>query len=242
MSWRVATSLLVLRAEIDAKWPNRDRRSDGTIGDAAHISEGQASDHNPWIVDGGIGVVRALDIDVDGIDAAWYSEHVRQLGAAGDHRLTDHGYVIFNRRIASGTGGWGWRAYTGPSPHTDHVHVSVARNKAGYDSTAAWGIHGAPPAHSPAGPAAPSGTVKFEQYRKGAKPGSRPLHLGSAGDDVAFLQRWIGGVKADGYLGDATVARLRWYQAMRKIPVNGVADSAVWSQILAVHAAQQGHL
>lgn len=35
-------------------------------------------------------------------------------------------YVIWNRRIYDVRNGKGWQPYTGPSPHTDHVHVSFA--------------------------------------------------------------------------------------------------------------------
>ena len=45
-----------LRDQIDRRWPNRHKRSDGWIGDAAHAA--RKSDHNP--IDG---VVFALDID-----------------------------------------------------------------------------------------------------------------------------------------------------------------------------------
>jgi hypothetical protein len=138
--WRVAGSLLVLRGEIDRRWPERDKTSDGTIGDAAHATH--ESDHNPFIVDDeGIGVVRALDVDVDGINAAQLAEHLRQLGKKGDERLNGKGYVIFNRRIASEVQDWTWRQYNGENPHTSHVHVSVSRTAdPGYDSLGGWGV------------------------------------------------------------------------------------------------------
>lgn len=141
MTWRLAHSLVVLRDEADAVAPGRSRASDGTIGDAAHAS--RSSDHNPYIKDqNGVGVVRALDLTHDpdgGLDSYLLAEEVRQLGAAGDPRIR---YVISNGRIASPRDGWAWRRYHGPNAHSEHVHVSVVEDQAGYDSTRPWGLTG----------------------------------------------------------------------------------------------------
>jgi hypothetical protein len=124
---------------VNTRWPNRSKISDGTIGDAAHASRN--SDHNPWVKDShGVGVVRAFDCTAIGIDPTAYAEHIRALGKAGDPRLVGGGYVIWYLHIASEKGNWAWRKYTGPNGHTHHIHVSVSRNPAGYDSTASWGI------------------------------------------------------------------------------------------------------
>jgi hypothetical protein len=139
--WRNCKASLALVAEVNELWPDRDRASDGTIGDAAH--QASTSDHNPWIVVDGVGVVRARDIDVDGIDAPWLAEYLRRRGAVGDPRLRGGGYVIYNRRITVPDFST-WKTYTGTDPHTGHIHVSFSRDPAGFDSTAAWGIY--PPA------------------------------------------------------------------------------------------------
>jgi hypothetical protein len=146
VTWRNCGASLTLIAEINTRWPGRDKTSDGTIGDAAHAT--RASDHNPWIIVNNIGVVRARDIDKDGIDAAGLAEYLRVLGANGDRRLRPGGYVIFNRRITAPDFS-GWRAYTGVNPHDKHVHVSFSTAVAGFDSTAPWGLLAPPPAPAP---------------------------------------------------------------------------------------------
>jgi hypothetical protein len=129
----LAGALDVLRDALNVHWPNRDHTSDGTIGNAAHLAAGSGSDHNPWLN----GTVRALDVDVDGIDAGWLAEQLRLLGAAGDHRLAGGGYVIFDRKITS-SDFRRWMPYTGTDDHTLHLHVSASRDAAGYEDRGPW--------------------------------------------------------------------------------------------------------
>lgn len=147
MTWRNCEASIALDAEINARFPGRDKSSDGTIGDAAHAS--RTSDHNPWVKDpDGTGIVRARDVDEDlGADkagAGWtmpkVAEHLRSLAIAGDPRLRNGGYLIYEGRIASDRQNFAWRPYTGPNAHTHHLHVSFSLNREGYDSPAAWGI------------------------------------------------------------------------------------------------------
>src|SRR5262245_17058562 len=119
MSWRLAKSLEVLRQQIDEAAPKRAKSSDGTIGDAAHAS--RSSDHNPWVKDGGIGIVTAMDITHDprnGVDCGAIAEALR---ASGDPRLK---YIIWNRQIWTPAKSKNWRPYTGTNPHDKHMHVS----------------------------------------------------------------------------------------------------------------------
>lgn len=125
VAWYLNKALTNFRNEVNQLWPNRDKRSDGTIGDAAH--QATNSDHNP----DPDGSVDAWDIDVDGIDIQLV------LAAAIRHEATH--YVIYNRRITSRTmtGGLGtWHAYYGPSAHTEHIHVST--RDAYENSTKPW--------------------------------------------------------------------------------------------------------
>lgn len=225
MTWRLARALVSLRDGVNARWPHRDKASDGTIGDTAHKANASASDHNPWLAVGGVGVVRALDIDVDGIDAGWYAEQLRLLGAAGDSRLTGGGYVIFNKRITRSN--WsGWSVYTGKNPHSAHVHVSLSRNPAGFDDPRPWTFLAAtPPAPPP--PAAPPA------------PGGRPtLRQGSRGDAVRTLQvtlnRWyprLPQLAQDGVFGANTHARVVYFQHRAGLTADGIVGPKTWSAL-----------
>lgn len=131
---RLALSLAQLLREVDARWPGRDRKSDLAAPDPPLRNGDHAQNDR--------GVVRALDIDADGIRADLLVEYLRSLAANGDPRLVNGGYVVFNHRIASEIGNWHWRVYTGENPHTTHVHVSVSLDPAGYDAGDGWSIAG----------------------------------------------------------------------------------------------------
>ncbi|NHZ81885.1 hypothetical protein F2P44_21790 [Massilia sp. CCM 8695] len=124
--WHVAPSLLRLRAEINLRWPDRDKRSDGTIGDQSHCE--RPSDHNP----NERSSVNAVDVDKDGIAPM---EVVR---AALLHPSTN--YVIFNKTIWSREYGFRARQYTGANPHTAHVHVSILPSAAAEQDSRGWRI------------------------------------------------------------------------------------------------------
>lgn len=131
----LAASLVALRAEVDRRWPNRDKGSDGWIGDTSH--QARKSDHNPDYDSGG--VVRAIDVDKDGITVAELLAAVVR-----DPRVA---YVIWNRRIASATDDgmpWDWEPYNGTNPHDKHIHISIKHTRAAETNTADW-FKAAPP-------------------------------------------------------------------------------------------------
>jgi hypothetical protein len=150
--WRLAKSLDVLRSQINELAPERKKGNDGTIGDAAHAS--RTSDHNPWVRDGSMGVVTALDITHDpasGVDTHMLADFLRQ---QRDSRIK---YVISAGRIFSSTQQpWTWRKYTGTNGHYSHMHVSVKADKLAYDDPRSWnmpvGLLKKPPVPPPAPP------------------------------------------------------------------------------------------
>ena len=136
--WRVAKSLLVLRDQVNKMAPNRNKASDGTIGDASHQTHD--SDHNPWVTDGNVGVVTALDITNDPKGGCDVNAIADTIIGSRDIRVK---YIIWNKRITSSypvgsRPAWEWGPYTGKNPHTKHVHISVKSDKPSDDSTVPW--------------------------------------------------------------------------------------------------------
>ena len=113
-----------LREQIDDSYPDRDRTSDGWIGDTRHAS--RPSDHNPDAA----GIVRAIDIDRDLSGkskpdlAPDLADQLRLAAKRGDKRIS---YIIFNGRIASSKKRWAWRPYNGVNSHKHHIHISFTK-------------------------------------------------------------------------------------------------------------------
>lgn len=144
--WRVAKSLDQLLAEINASAPNRNKASDGSIGDENH--QGTNSDHNPWCQGW---IVTARDFTHDpagGFDsyewAEWQRKRCRGDILINGQREIRVKYIISNRKIASPSSNWSWRTYTGTNPHDHHAHISVdCTAEGGYmDSVTPWGWTG----------------------------------------------------------------------------------------------------
>ena len=197
-SYRLCTAGVQLREEINHRYPRRDTASDGWLGDAAHRQ--RRSDHNP----NGAGVVRALDVDKDGIPAGSIVELVRKMGKAGDRRLVG-GYLIWQAQIAGTHTGWNWHKYTGTNPHTQHFHVSFADQSSDYDRRGSWGIK--------------SPTPKPDRWLGLANP---PM----VGQDVLNVQRALNkagnSIPEDGVYGRITADLVALFQRNRGIKERGV--------------------
>ena len=120
-----------LREMIDDSYPDRDRKSDGWIGDAKHSN--RKSDHNP---DPSNGIVRAIDVDKD-FDSrpstgAYLADQIRLCAKEGDRRVS---YIIFAGKIASSKRAWRWRTYDGVNKHDHHIHISFTKEG---DQNGSW--------------------------------------------------------------------------------------------------------
>lgn len=133
-SYFLAPALEQLRNEVNSRFPERDKTSDGWIGDASHAA--RPSDHNPcWACTGKYeGIVRAIDIDIDDNDPKQDLRRKLLNAAIGDPRVW---YVISNGVIYSATYGFQARHYDGSNPHDHHVHISL-KSGVGEFNTEKW--------------------------------------------------------------------------------------------------------
>ena len=229
MGWKLAPALAKLIAETNAKWPNRSKAFDGTIGDAAH--QKRDSEHNP----DENGIVLAADITLGGTNRAEFLDAV-----IGDPRVH---YVINKDKIYSRSYNWAARPYKGANRHTGYAHVSLrnrvsesasaATVKAAANDTSSWFDAKSAPKEVEAKPvesAKPVSVLKkgskgarvkalqqglnrvFPAYRKAVAPKGMLLTVdGVYGDHTA---RWVMefqrrvGLKPDAIVGDKTVASL----------------------------------
>jgi len=129
VSWRLAKSLDVLRAQVNEMYPNRSKASDGTIGDAAHAAS--KSEHNP----NALGVVTAIDITHDPAHGLDIQDLATKLITSGDTRIW---YIIANGRIWEAGA---WYPYNGIDPHTNHLHLSTNQLPTQYDNPSQWNLN-----------------------------------------------------------------------------------------------------
>ena len=124
-SWYPVAGIPTLFDQINKRWPNRDKRTDGIKGDSDHSQ--RPSDHNP----DSKGAVHAMDIDKDlrgsKNDVRWFADQLiayPRMKRSGYQRLKN---IVFEDRVASGTYAnhfWTWR--DGDYGHYDHIHVSFS--------------------------------------------------------------------------------------------------------------------
>jgi hypothetical protein len=190
-----------------ARWPNRNRASDGIMGDAAHNR--RKSDHN----DG-----NAYDLTHDpanGVDCHTLSRQV-----INDPRVT---YVIWNHRIFNRSrAAEGWRNYTGANPHTKHMHVSIRAAARDNLSPWPWSVGGAA-ATQPPQPESTTPTMT-----------GATLRLNSRGTDVRTLQqrlvawRMMSQDDVDGIFGHGTLAVVKEFQRRHGLMIDGIVGTATW--------------
>ena len=185
-------------------------------------SEGRAWD---WMLNAANPQQKAIADSV----VAWLSAPDAQGRPGAMARRFGINYIIWNKKM------WrayaperGWAAYTGSSPHTDHIHFTFTWDGA-YRRTSWWtgrAVTTIDPGPKPALPTPTSNpTTPSAVYTL--------LVQGSTGADVALAQRVIG-VPADGQFGPVTLAALKAWQAANRVPVTGKLDAATWARMVAL--------
>ncbi len=213
----LAPSLARLRSEVNAKFPGRDKSSDGWIGDASHAA--RPSSHNPcWSCTGSLyGVVRGLDIDIDDGDPNRDLRRLLLNELIGDPRVW---YVISNGIIYSRTYGWAARTYTGTNSHFKHVHTSLRETYSAAFDTTPW-----------FGPAAPAKVkapmVDLSNVRELFTSGELTKSLQVARIEKTLNERMGAHLDADGFVKRETrIAYKAWQQHLNMHPAEqtGVPD------------------
>jgi hypothetical protein len=196
-----------------ARWPNRNRSSDGIMGDTAH--QQRHSDHN----DG-----NAFDLTHDpahGVDCGVLSRLV-----INDNRVT---YVISNRQIYNrARAGEGWRPYSGLNPHTHHMHVSIRAVSRNDFSPWPWSAS-----------ATNLPLISHEPILGGHAPfyPGATLFQGSQGPHVRTIQQRLGelgyALKIDGIFGFHTREVVVAFQQKKNLLADGIVGPKTWAGLWA---------
>ena len=208
MAWHLAPSLVQLRNEVNARWPRRPKGSDGTVGDTSHSA--RASDHNP----NNRGSVNAFDITYPGVDSKAI------IAAVSKHPAGN--YVIFNRKIYRRSNGWKAEPYSGASPHTEHLHVSILQTVAAEQSKAKW-LTVAP--------------VRPVRKPLPAYPGKSAFQVRDTGEHIKVLQRGVGN-KVTGVMSVADKNKVKSFQRVRPLlwPADGVVGPKTYKALASTKA------
>lgn len=193
----VVKSLNNLLAEINAIAPDRDKASDGAVGDQAHATG--PSSHNPDETGvpedrdaDSINEVRGRDFDADLRRPGLTMEMVCQYLVAGCRaaRITWIKYIIFNKRIWAASDGFVQRPYSGSNPHDKHMHVSCKPDTASENNV------------KPLGLASLIEAPKEPDVELNDKIGDKTNPARTVGDvfrDVANLRAWLLGETVAGF-------------------------------------------
>lgn len=187
MACKCAPSLDLLRNELNALFPNRDKASDGCCGDAAHAA--RTSDHNAKTSGVAIGYACARDFDEDISTVMGDKELMWMcLGLLSDTRVK---YLIYEGMIYYPTGVA--KVYTGINAHTHHLHVSIY--DWAFNDMRPWNIKNYLPSTTPTPPTIPEDDmginlffVKHDDlaHKKVylSAPGCRPQHVEKFNDFI----------------------------------------------------------
>lgn len=190
-------------------WPNRNRASDGIMGDAAH--QARPSDHN-------LGNAFDLTHDVaNGVDCRVLSRLVMD-----DPRVK---YIIFAGQVyRTYRPAQGWSTYTGPNSHHHHMHVSIKADARNDLAAWPWSNGAVNVGGTSTGGGAP------------AYPGV-VLQQGSTGPNVRAVQQRLRDLGftlgVDGDYGPGTAGQVTAFQQLKGLGADGKVGPATWAALFA---------
>lgn len=235
---RLCAAGITLRDQVNKKWPDRDKASDGWVGDSRHQANqgwgtnGKGSYHNP----DSNGIVHAIDIDEDFLGRGSGQKQAKQFAeelATYCREGKDGGriaHIVYEDQVASGTA-QNWHFRGSGYGHTHHIHVSFT-NKADNDgSLFRLPILGFDDNSKPKPPA-----PKPEEIP--VYPGRSKLQQGQRNSGVKDLQKQL--IKKGfqipagptGFYGDQTVSAVKkFYSSIGKKKDGKSFDPAAWDTL-----------
>ncbi len=149
-------------------------------------------------------------------------------------------YVIYNRKIWSGWSG-GWENYSGYSPHTDHVHISLswngARGHTSFWTGRVWRTDVGTCAYFANQPAVVATATAKERTRPCPNRAPTPrgstqptAWLGNSGGHVAAARRLLD-LPAGSLLDRPTRLRILQWQRGHDLPRTGALDKPTWASL-----------
>jgi hypothetical protein len=124
-SWVANPAIDALADQIESAWPER-HAADGTVASKGHDAGNPSSDHRPYPYSGS-GVVCAIDVGEVTEDDGFQLAEALRVSRDSRIRYVIHESRMFSSYATASRKAWAWGAYSGPSPHSDHVHLSVYR-------------------------------------------------------------------------------------------------------------------
>jgi len=202
------------------------------IGSTSEHKEGRAFDY-------------MLSVNVPGEKAAgdalttWLTGPDANGVQGGNARRLGVMYVIWNRKFWSSYAmGTGWRRYTGPNPHTDHIHTSFswdgAEGRTSWWTGRAVSLEDKGPCRVYAGQPAPVYTTpRFTSCPTllAAPTSSYGIVWPGQSSSVVKVAQARLGLVADGVFGLATRQILMGWQRQAAVPVTGVLDKPTWARL-----------
>jgi Putative peptidoglycan binding domain len=201
------------------------------MGDTSEHYDGRASD---WMLNVNNPQQKAIANSV----TAWLSA-----GGGAMARRFGISYIIWNKKVFKEyRPEAGWTAYTGSSPHTDHIHISFswdgAMKRTSWWTGKATTVVDLGPCRVYAGQFAP-----LYRYIRTTKcptllpaPPRSPYKVavyGQKSANIAAAQRRLA-VPATGVFTSPLFYKLIAWQRLAQVPVTGVLDKATWAKLLPV--------